>query len=45
MACSGPGQKGSWLAHIKGTGSPATLKAGGKSPKATSMPAAGSKAK
>jgi hypothetical protein len=44
MACSGPGQKGSWEAHIKGT-SPMTLKKAGKSSKATSMPKDGSNAK
>jgi hypothetical protein len=44
MATATGGQKGSWLGHIKGT-SPMTIKAGGKSPKATSMPSVGSKAK
>ncbi len=41
--CATGGKKGSWLAHIKGT-SPMTIKGGGKSPKATSMPGSGSKA-
>jgi len=45
MAYATPGNKTTWEKHIKGTGSPATLTKAGKSPKATSMPSAGSKAK
>ena len=45
MAEATGGQKGSWETHIKDTGSPATLKKGGASPKATSMPKGGSNAK